>query len=589
MYRSNGNYEAFAKPVKPEGVDNKSAYIIGSGLAGLAAATFLVRDGQMKGNKIHILEELGLAGGSMDGIWNEQKGYIIRGGREMEPHFETLWDLFRSIPSLENPDVSILDEFYWLNKKDPSFSKGRVIQDRGVELPTEGKLTLSQASVQEILDLCLTPEEDLNDKKINEVFSKEFFDSNFWLYWSTMFAFEPWASEMEMRRYLMRFVHHIDSLSNLSSLRFTKYNQYESLIKPIETFLKNKGVDFQYNTEVKNVKVDTSNNSKVATDIEMISEGEEKTIDLTDQDLVFVTNGSITESTTYGDNNTPAPVEHELGDSWTLWENLAKQDPAFGHPDKFCKNIPEENWVISATITFKDDRVVPYIQKISKKDPHSGSIVTSGPVSIKDSNWLYGYSISRQPHFKAQKPNELIVWVYGLFSDQPGNYIKKKITECTGIELCEEYLYHIGVPEDQIKDIAESANTIPAHMPYITSYFMPRSVGDRPKVVPEGSKNLAFIGNFSETDRDTVFTTEYSVRTGMEAVYTLLNVDRGVPEVFDSSFDVRVLMDALYYLNDKKKITDIKLPFGERMVAKKGLEKIKGTYVEQLLKNAKLL
>ncbi|MFD1470848.1 oleate hydratase [Companilactobacillus mishanensis] len=589
MYRSNGNYEAFAKPVKPEGVDNKSAYIIGSGLAGLAAATFLVRDGQMKGNKIHILEELGLAGGSMDGIWNEQKGYIIRGGREMEPHFETLWDLFRSIPSLENPDVSILDEFYWLNKKDPSFSKGRVIQDRGVELPTEGKLTLSQASVQEILDLCLTPEEDLNDKKINEVFSKEFFDSNFWLYWSTMFAFEPWASAMEMRRYLMRFVHHIDSLSNLSSLRFTKYNQYESLIKPIETFLKNKGVDFQYNTEVKNVKVDTSNNSKVATDIEMISEGEEKTIDLTDQDLVFVTNGSITESTTYGDNNTPAPVEHELGDSWTLWENLAKQDPAFGHPDKFCKNIPEENWVISATITFKDDRVVPYIQKISKKDPHSGSIVTSGPVSIKDSNWLYGYSISRQPHFKAQKPNELIVWVYGLFSDQPGNYIKKKITECTGIELCEEYLYHIGVPEDQIKDIAESANTIPAHMPYITSYFMPRSVGDRPKVVPEGSKNLAFIGNFSETDRDTVFTTEYSVRTGMEAVYTLLNVDRGVPEVFDSSFDVRVLMDALYYLNDKKKITDIKLPFGERMVAKKGLEKIKGTYVEQLLKNAKLL
>ncbi|MQS89521.1 oleate hydratase [Companilactobacillus mishanensis] len=589
MYRSNGNYEAFAKPVKPEGVDNKSAYIIGSGLAGLAAATFLVRDGQMKGNKIHILEELGLAGGSMDGIWNEQKGYIIRGGREMEPHFETLWDLFRSIPSLENPDVSILDEFYWLNKKDPSFSKGRVIQDRGVELPTEGKLTLSQASVQEILDLCLTPEEDLNDKKINEVFSKEFFDSNFWLYWSTMFAFEPWASAMEMRRYLMRFVHHIDSLSNLSSLRFTKYNQYESLIKPIETFLKNKGVDFQYNTEVKNVKVDTSNNSKVATAIEMISEGEEKTIDLTDQDLVFVTNGSITESTTYGDNNTPAPVEHELGDSWTLWENLAKQDPAFGHPDKFCKNIPEANWVISATITFKDDRVVPYIQKISKKDPHSGSIVTSGPVSIKDSNWLYGYSISRQPHFKAQKPNELIVWVYGLFSDQPGNYIKKKITECTGIELCEEYLYHIGVPENQIKDIAESANTIPAHMPYITSYFMPRSVGDRPKVVPEGSKNLAFIGNFSETDRDTVFTTEYSVRTGMEAVYTLLNVDRGVPEVFDSSFDVRVLMDALYYLNDKKKITDIKLPFGERMVAKKGLEKIKGTYVEQLLKNAKLL
>ena len=143
MYRSNGNYEAFAKPMKPAGVDNKSAYIVGSGLAGLAAATFLIRDGQMKPDKIHILEELALPGGSMDGIWNEQKGYIIRGGREMEPHFETLWDLFRSIPSLENPDASVLDEFYWLNKKDPSYSHGRVIQEQGKELPTEGDLTLN--------------------------------------------------------------------------------------------------------------------------------------------------------------------------------------------------------------------------------------------------------------------------------------------------------------------------------------------------------------------------------------------------------------------------------------------------------------
>ena len=590
MYRSNGNYEAFAHPMKPEGVDNKSAYIVGSGLAGLAAATFLVRDGQMKGDKIHVLEELGLPGGSMDGIWNEQKGYIIRGGREMEPHFETLWDLFRSIPTLENPDVSILDEFYWLNKKDPSYSSGRAIQNQGKAIDTPEKLTLTPKAVQELLDLVLTPEKDLNDKRIDEVFTDEFFKSNFWLYWSTMFAFEPWASAMEMRRYLMRFVHHIDSLPNLSSLRFTKYNQYESLILPIVKFLEGKGVQFTYNTHVENIEVDTSNNEKVAKKIDMTTDGKDASVDLTENDLVFVTNGSITESTTYGDQAHPAPVEHELGDSWKLWENLAKQDPAFGNPDKFCKNIPDANWVISGTITLTDDEVVPYIQNISKKDPHSGSIVTSGPVSIKDSNWLYGYSISRQPHFKAQKPNELVVWVYGLFSDKPGNFVNKKITECSGEELCEEWLYHIGVPTDKIKDIAENhASTIPAHMPYITSYFMPRKVGDRPLVVPEGSKNLAFIGNFSETDRDTVFTTEYSVRTAMEAVYTLLNVDRGVPEVFASAFDTRVLMRAVYYLNDQKGLKDVKLPLKERMVEKQLLEKIHGTYIEELMKEAKLL
>lgn len=590
MYRSNGNYEAFARPMKPDGVDDKSAYIVGSGLAGLAAATFLIRDGQMKGNKIHVLEELALPGGSMDGIWNEQKGYIIRGGREMEPHFETLWDLFRSIPSLENPDASVLDEFYWLNKKDPSYSHGRVIQNQGEELPTEGQLTLTPKAVKELIDLVMTPEKDLGDKKINEVFSDDFLNSNFWLYWSTMFAFEPWASAMEMRRYLMRFCHHIDSLSNLSSLRFTKYNQYESLIQPMIKFLEDKGVQFTYNTHVNNIKVDTSNGSKVATEIDMTTDGKDSTVSLTENDLVFVTNGSITESTTYGDKTHPAPTEHELGSSWQLWENMAKQDKAFGNPDVFCKNIPDANWVISGTITLTDDEAVPYIEKISKKDPHSGSIVTSGPVSIKDSNWLYGYSISRQKHFKRQKDNELVVWVYGLFSDKPGNFVNKKITECTGDELCEEWLYHIGVPTDKIKDIAENhSNTIPAHMPYITSYFMPRKVGDRPLVVPEGSKNLAFIGNFAETERDTVFTTEYSVRTAMEAVYTLLNVDRGVPEVFGSAFDVRTLLRAIYYLDGKQKIEDIKLPFKERLVEKKVMEKIHGTYIEELLKDAHLL
>jgi len=126
-------------------------------------------------------------------------------------------------------------------------------------------------------------------------------------------------------------------------------------------------------------------------------------------------------------------------------------------------------------------------------------------------------------------------------------------------------------------------------MPYITSYFMPRKVGDRPLVVPEGSKNLAFIGNFAETERDTVFTTEYSVRTAMEAVYTLLNVDRAVPEVFGSAFDVRTLMRAVYYLDGNKKLEDIKLPFKERIVEKKAMEKIHGTYIEELLKDAHLL
>ena len=588
MYYSNGNYEAFARPKKPENVDQKSAYLVGSGLASLAAAVFLVRDGQMAGKKIHVLEELSLPGGSMDGILNS-RGYIIRGGREMEPHFETLWDLFRSIPTLEDPKVSVLDEFYWLNKEDPSKSACRVIENRGQRLASDGQLTLSKQAIKEIIDLVMTPEADLQDVKINDVFGPEFFQSNFWLYWSTMFAFEPWASATEMRRYLMRFVHHVATLQDMSALKFTKYNQYESLVKPMIKYLQDRGVDFQFDTVVNNIELNHDNHGLTATQIDLTVAGKATTIPLTPNDLVFVTNGSITESTTYGDNDHPAPMEHEVGASWQLWENLAKQEPALGHPEKFYRNIPAANWVMSATCTFSDDRIVPYIQKITGKDPHSGSIVTSGPLTIRDSNWLLGISISRQPHFQQQKDNELIVWLYGLFSDQPGNYIHKKITECTGQEICEEFLHHIGVPTDDIADIAADANSIPQHMPYITSYFMPRSTGDRPLVVPTGSTNLAFIGNFAETERDTVFTTEYSVRTAMEAVYQLLNVDRGVPEVFDSSFDVRVLMRAVYYLNDHKSLQELPLNSAEQLGVSALLKKVKGTYIEQLLHDAKLI
>ena len=162
--------------------------------------------------------------------------------------------------------------------------------------------------------------------------------------------------------------------------------------------------------------------------------------------------------------------------------------------------------------------------------------------------------------------------------------------ECTGKEITEEWLYHLGVPEDQIEELAtNSANCVPCTMPYITAFFMPRTAGDRPKVVPDGCRNFAFLGQFADTVRDTVFTTEYSVRTAMEAVYTLLDVDRGVPEVFGSCYDVRVLLDSTSKMMDGKKLSDMKLPFATELVAKKALKKVEGTVVEDLLKRYNLI
>ena len=142
----------------------------------------------MDGSNIHILEELSKSGGSLDGTELPMKGYVMRGGREMENHFECLWDLFRSIPSLEIEDASVLDEFYWLNKEDPNYSRCRVIEERGQRLPTDGDFTLTKQAMKDILHLCMMKEEDLNDVKISDVLSEDFMNSNFWIYWKTMFA-----------------------------------------------------------------------------------------------------------------------------------------------------------------------------------------------------------------------------------------------------------------------------------------------------------------------------------------------------------------------------------------------------------------
>ena len=408
IYYTNGNYEAFARPEKPEGVEEKHAYIVGSGLASLAAACFLVRDGQMPGEHIHILEAMDIAGGACDGIFDPSRGYIMRGGREMENHFECLWDLFHSIPSLEIPGASVLDEFYWLNKHDPNYSLCRATVNRGKDAHTDGKFNLSQKGCMEIMKLFMTKDEDLYDKTIEDVFDDEVFNSTFWMYWRTMFAFENWHSALEMKLYFQRFIHHIAGLPDFSALKFTRYNQYESLILPMQKYLEDAGVDFQFNTEVTNVVFKFENGKKIASLIECKVNGKENGIMLTENDLVFVTNGSCTEGTIYGDQNHAPNGDAEVRTSgvWSLWKNIARQDPSFGHPEKFCSDVAKTNWE-SATVTTLDDKIIPYITNICKRDPRTGNVVTGGIVSCQDSSWLLSWTINRQGQFKEQDKDKV--------------------------------------------------------------------------------------------------------------------------------------------------------------------------------------
>lgn len=596
MYYSSGTYEAFAHPEKPEGVEKKSAYIIGTGLAGLTAAFYLVRDGQMPGNHIHLLEKLELAGGSCDGYKDVHKGFYMRGGREMDNHFEIMWDVFRDVPSIETPNVSVLDEYYWLNKHDPNYSLSRATVNKGEDAHTDKLFKLDKDSAMALSQLFITPEADLEEKKISDVLPKSFWETNFWLYWQTMFAFQKWSSALEMKRYLCRYVHHIDGLPDFSALRFTKYNQYESMILPLIEYLKKHDVDVQFGMDVKNVVIEEVDGKKTAKELIYVKDNKEQSIPLTADDLVFITNGCCTDTSCYGDQ-THAPdlsgIVNGQGESWDLWKNIAKQakHDEYGHPDVFCSDTEATNWM-SATVETSNEDIIQHIMNICKRDPRAGKVTTGGIVTVKDSvnNWFLSWTINRQPQFRSQNKDTVLVWLYALHTDTEGNYIKKTMRDCTGEEICQEWLYHIGMDESKIKDYSENAcNTTTCFMPYINAFFQPRKNVDRPKVVPEGAVNFAFIGQFAETPRDTIFTTEYSMRTGMESVYTLLNVDRGVPEVWGSQYDIRELLRAAYYAVDKKKINELPLNFKEKMLLKTVLKNVKGTDLELLLRDTGLI
>ncbi|MGO5387383.1 oleate hydratase [Catenibacterium mitsuokai] len=596
MYYSSGTYEAFAHPEKPEGVEKKSAYIIGTGLAGLTAAFYLVRDGQMPGNHIHLLEKLELAGGSCDGYKDVHKGFYMRGGREMDNHFEIMWDVFRDVPSIETPNVSVLDEYYWLNKHDPNYSLCRATVNKGEDAHTDKLFKLDKDSAMALSQLFITPEADLEDKKISDVLPESFWETNFWLYWQTMFAFQKWSSALEMKRYLCRYVHHIDGLPDFSALRFTKYNQYESMILPLIEYLKKHDVDVQFGMDVKNVVIEEVDGKKTAKQLIYIKDNEEHSIPLTADDLVFITNGCCTDTSSYGDQTHAPDLSHIVngqGESWDLWKNIAKQanHDEYGHPDVFCSDTEATNWM-SATVETSNEDIIQHIMNICKRDPRAGKVTTGGIVTVKDSvnNWFLSWTINRQPQFRSQNKDTVLVWLYALHTDTEGNYIKKAMRDCTGEEICQEWLYHIGMDESKIKDYSENAcNTTTCFMPYINAFFQPRKNVDRPKVVPEGAVNFAFIGEFAETPRDTIFTTEYSMRTGMESVYTLLNVDRGVPEVWGSQYDIRELLRAAYYAVDKKKINELPLNFKEKMLLNTVLKNVKGTDLELLLRDTGLI
>jgi oleate hydratase len=520
----------------PEGIDDKSAHIIGGGLAGLAAAAFLATDAHMPAANITVYEELPTLGGAMDGSGDAVTGYVNRGERELEAHMECLWYLFSKVPSLGRPGRTVLDETREFNCREPISSHWRIIERQGIKAEYES-LRLPNDAVRQLLRLLVTPETELQDKPIRDCFSSSFFESNLWLLFSSMLSFDDYHSAIEVRRYMLRFMHLTEPMPRLEGILHTEYNEFDSLIRPLIVWLQDLGVRFELNTRVVDLAVGETGDETTITGLVLESEQGRSDIALTADDLVLFTNGSMTQNTTYGDNETAVTwnLDLQARGLFSLWEKLAGLDPKFGRPERFI-SWPEKTRWTSFFVTVVDyPDFVDHLERVSGDKRGNG-----GAVTVKDSSWGISFMLHSKPFYPNQSDNVDVLWGHGLRGNNIGDYVKKPMVDCTGNEILAEVLHHLGL-EDRIDDLTVHARVSLAGMPYITSHFMPRAIGDRPRAIPDGCANLGFVGQFVEVDGDCVFTVETSVRTAMEAVYGLLQLDKPIIPVSPTRYDIRHL------------------------------------------------
>jgi len=511
------------------------AYLVGAGVGSLAAAVYLIRDGHFPGKNIHIFEEMNITGGSCDGTGSAEKGYVLRGGRMLNDEaYECTWELLKFIPSITDPQISVRDEIIAFDKKVQTHAKARLVDENG-KIVDVSSMGFSNKDRMDLMKLTISPEDTLKTYTIEQCFSPAFFKTNFWYMWATTFAFQPWHSAIEFKRYLNRFMHEFPRIHTLAGVTRTPYNQYDSIILPIIKWLGGQDVHFEMNCKVTDLDFKPSQEEKTIERIHYLDAGKQREITVHNTDLVFVTNGSMTEGYSLG-SMTSAPRLGSKGASFTLWENIVRKQPDLGTPSVFSDHIDKSLWE-SFTVTCKDPIFFDLMEKFSGNSYGTGALVT-----FKDSNWFMSIVLAYQPHFINQPENIKVFWGYSLFPNNIGNYIPKKMSECTGeeilIELCSHLRFHKHIPV-----ILKTSNCIPCMMPFITSQFMPRVRTDRPEVIPKGSTNLAFLGQFAEIPDDVVFTVEYSVRSAQMAVYSLLKLNKEVTPINQHQYDVRILFD----------------------------------------------
>lgn len=509
-------------------------YMVGGGIAALSAAALLVRDGGVTGDRITILEHASTTGGSLDGSGDALHGYLARGGRMFEARYVCTRDVLSSIPLSADQSPSVLDDIEAFNRMVPSRSDCRIVR-AGQKAEDRARLGLDPGHVVTLNRLFLSSENRLGGKTIEQWFAPSFFDTNFWIMWSTMFSFQPWHSLAEMRRYMRRFLHLFPGLARIEGVLRTRFNQYDSVILPVQRWLAAQGVQFRTDCTVQDANITATGTGREVTALQLAG-GE--TIAITPSDRVYLTLGSMTDAAVTGDRDDPPPDTDGPATSFDLWRRLAARNHGFGNPEVFCGTPEHTSWT-SFTVTLASPAFFTFMEDFSGNRTGTGGLVT-----FAGSGWTLSIVMLHQPHFAGQPATRPTFWGYGLRSDQPGDLCPRPLNAATGDDILRELAHQLRLAPDQAAEFFAGAQVLTCRMPYITSQFMPRRPGDRPQVVPQGAANFAVIGQFCDLPRDCVFTVEYSVRSAWVAVHALNGSVPQPPPVHRSDRDPRVLLRA---------------------------------------------
>ena len=512
------------------------AYLVGGGIGSLAAAAFMIRDGGVAGSSITIFDAGPLCGGSLDAAGDPERGYSMRGGRMLTAdNYECTWDLFRSIPSLGRGGQSVFEETMIFNEANVSHAQARLVDRRGARTPVESMGFTVHDRVQ-LLELAHAEEASLGASRITDHLSAAFFNTPFWLMWSTTFAFQPWHSAVEFRRYLHRFMLEFPRIDTLGGVKRTIFNQYDSLVLPLLGWLRGNGVRIINECRVTRCDLARVGELLQVSRLHCTTPSGQSIIEPGDKDLVFLQNGSMTDASSVGSMAAP-PLRQDAAAavSWSIWEDLAAHHAGFGRPAAFNSNVTQSTWS-SFTVTLRTRHFFDQMQAFSGNVAGTGGLVT-----FQDSNWLMSIVLPHQPHFIGQPEDVQVFWGYGLFTDRVGNFVPRSMEDCSGADLLDELRGHLRFAPDS----TAGAICIPCRMPFITSMFMPRLPGDRPLPVPAGTSNLGLVSQFVEIAGETVFTVEFSVRAAQIAVYQLLGVLREVPLITPHDAALRTRFDVL--------------------------------------------